>query len=394
MGYYTAKKPYHNLKKSIVAFYKSRINFMKELAQKFSEFEKPYSDSSYPEMNLKIPTPNWPTWVKPWIPNPWNPEISLPEFPVPEEHPPSPGPTSQFSPPPDDKRYYKHEGCLLYDVPLWVEPGKCYGGWFSGGFDSAKTPPFERPVMFWIDLGPASISGSGTYGFILCVNSDAEDQEIIQYSALGEWGSKCTGACVVFAGECPEDGVEIEYTTLVMTASSSQTLESSDGKSYWWHITDTEGELTKQHGKSCTIQAPALNPGCEQIEVSLRAGKATDAEECDSIAIDVTIPNCTDYSQPSFTHCCEHVWGEGIRCCFTSYDCEGIMVTDADSTCCSTGFHQPENCSTVPGCELENIQCAESWECPGGCDVWNPGPMGWTDQRTAGMITDGCCPGL
>lgn len=392
MGLYSAKKPYHNLKASIASFYKQRVLFMKQLLQKLSEFEKPYIDSSYPEMNLKIPEPNWPTWVKPYIPNPWHPEISLEPLPP----IPAPGPTPSPWPPPDSQTGGCGGGCSVEDMPAYSAPGDVISLWITGPWCSLEGKTVSKAMALLSVTGPGKLTikhGKTPFVTVLIIDEDAIDEDVVCVESdtspvSGQFGSidyQSCGACtIVEAPNCPEEGVEIEYTTLVMTGGSSQTLQSSDGKEYWWWVTDIEGNTTKTKGKTKVITAPTSNPGCETIEVSLRPSKSEDAEECDSVSINVTIADCEDYG-PSFIHCCSFSHPEFPRQCQTSYDCEGIWVLNAASNCCYG--HTSKDCSDIEGCELGSFGCA--FEVAGDC------PAGeWEDVRSEAAIEAGCCPGL
>lgn len=59
---WTAKKPYHYLKRSIRKFYSTSVLHMKEIVGKFSEAEKPYLNGSYPEMQLGEWGWDWPSF--------------------------------------------------------------------------------------------------------------------------------------------------------------------------------------------------------------------------------------------------------------------------------------------------------------------------------------------
>jgi len=380
----SARKPYHNLKKSIVAFYRGRISFMKTLVQKFSEFEKPYVDESYPEMHLQIPLPNWPRYQDPWVPGVWG--FPLPDPPVIQ---PEPGPGSQWSAPPDSDIVFRSEGCILYDVPLEVYPDDIFSGWFSGAYDSTKPMPFEKPVHFEV-TGPATIAPSGTFGFTLHIDSGAQDGEIVEYTAHGEWGSICTGACVVIADcDCTELGAYIDYTTDQMAGGESQTIYGKPSRQWDWTVVTGENTYNST-GKSVMVFAPTEdNEDCNNnIEISM-ACPGEDGEVCDTLTIAVTTAECEDYSSSALWSCCDHVWGgdQGL-CCFLAYDCMGVMILDADNVCCPW-LHLPEACGVVVGCELGSDQCANSVNCSGtppGCSFET------NDTRSAAMKTAGCCP--
>lgn len=53
----SARKPYLRLKKSMVDFFRAPIAYIKQINQKFSEFEKPYREGEYQQMHL-----DWPSW--------------------------------------------------------------------------------------------------------------------------------------------------------------------------------------------------------------------------------------------------------------------------------------------------------------------------------------------
>jgi hypothetical protein len=382
MGLYSAKKPYHNLKESIANFYRKRVLFMKQLLQKFSEFEKPYGESSYPEMHLEIPDPDWPTWIKPWIPETWGP--SLPDFPFPELPPGPKGPFPEG--PPDDPTQHALEGCLLLDLPPEMDVGEKATVTFTGGriIVDGKTISHESALL-WTD-GPGSISPDyvhGPYGeATLSVDSGASDGDIINVYALGSLGSECATSTMVSGLECSED-VEIEYTTTTMQAGTSQDLTSSDGKEYWWKI-EFAGETIYIKAKGTTIVAPDSNPNCSnQFDVSIQTARDdSEADVCDSITINVSAIRCGDGPRPAFYNCCDS-GGEFSRTCFTYYDCYGEQIIGTSDPCCGSA---PDDCSSVTGCELGSAICADSDE--GSC------PGEWNDYRNGAMIAAGCCPDI
>ena len=57
---YSPRRPYLMGKESVGNFYKAPVRFLKELANRESEFEKPYLDEDYRKMHFDFPWPDWP----------------------------------------------------------------------------------------------------------------------------------------------------------------------------------------------------------------------------------------------------------------------------------------------------------------------------------------------
>jgi len=53
-------RPYLDLKKSIIALFKTPSHWLHEFVGKWSIFEKPYLDQDYRKMHLTMPSPDWP----------------------------------------------------------------------------------------------------------------------------------------------------------------------------------------------------------------------------------------------------------------------------------------------------------------------------------------------
>lgn len=59
---YSNRKPFLQLKKSLVEFFNAPVRYLKESNIKESQFEKPYKGKDYPTMHFDWPTPDWPSW--------------------------------------------------------------------------------------------------------------------------------------------------------------------------------------------------------------------------------------------------------------------------------------------------------------------------------------------
>ena len=77
---YSFRKPYHSLKLSATEFFTQTVRPSWATDGPESEFEKPYLDLSYPEMQLQIPVPDWPPGGG-GRPNPEWPSWDWPEYP-------------------------------------------------------------------------------------------------------------------------------------------------------------------------------------------------------------------------------------------------------------------------------------------------------------------------
>jgi len=53
------RRPYLNLKQSMVEFFKTPAHYLKEFTGKWSIFDKPYLDQDYRTMHLDLPIPDW-----------------------------------------------------------------------------------------------------------------------------------------------------------------------------------------------------------------------------------------------------------------------------------------------------------------------------------------------
>lgn len=86
---YSSRKPYYDLDRNIVDFYRNPTRFLAEGLRKESEMEKPYLSPEYSQMHLDLVSPTWPEWKRPELPEfPELPEI--PKMPIFPEIPPLP----------------------------------------------------------------------------------------------------------------------------------------------------------------------------------------------------------------------------------------------------------------------------------------------------------------
>lgn len=378
---YTSKKPYHNLKARGVRWLRGQLLFFKQIYKRFSEFEKPYLDESYPEMHLSIPDPDWPVYEPPWIPGPWGPPIPDPP---PPDIPPGDGPFPDD--PPDDPTYNKLEGCLLMDLPSIMEPGEKADFFFSGGREiiNGRTVSHECATL-WAD-GPGRVLDDyvcGPYGrSTLEIYKDAQGGDIVNVYASGTFGSECSTSTWVIAVGCPEEGVSIEYTTLTMATGSTQTLRSSDDKEYKWEITTGKGELSRAQGKSVVIQAPDYNEGCDDATVLMMSNN-DDEDICDSIVIAFNGVDCDPYGPAFYYHCNKF---DENGCMTLYYNCDGTQICGVGAPCCAHSDGGSGCGDDFPGCE----------SCDGCCTLiegYNPcTELGWVDHRSAAAIAAGCCP--
>lgn len=377
MGY-SAKKPYHHLKRSIIGFYKARVSHMKQLLTKLSEFEKPYIDISYPEMHLQISIPDWPTWEDPWIPGPIGPP--LPPTPPPDIPPGPPGPWP-IEPPPDDPTEHRLEGCLLLDLPLEMEPDETADFFFTGGrlIIDGRTVQHECALL-WTD-GPGRVEGNfvcGPYGrATLIIDTDAQDGDIVNVYALGDFGSECATSTRVSA-ECLCEEVFINYTTLQMTVGGTQDLSSSNGLRYDWVVTIGDSTTITEDASEITVTAPSSNINCqENIIVTMQCGTDSEAEVCDTITIAVN--DWDDMCDSAYTICCQDSCCPNFVC-YAHYNCAGGWIINAD---CGTGTACADPCPGQAG----------HWVIQDFADHCNCGTVGCVaETRSAAMKSGGCCP--
>lgn len=62
---FSKRKPYLSSRESMKEFFTAPVRYLKESNRKESQFEKPYLESEYPTMHLRLPDPSWPTWSFP-----------------------------------------------------------------------------------------------------------------------------------------------------------------------------------------------------------------------------------------------------------------------------------------------------------------------------------------
>jgi hypothetical protein len=195
---------------------------------------------------------------------------------------------------------------------------------------------------------------------------------------------------------CNCDGT-ISYTTLHMDkvdiqnlSVTGETLGSCNYDEYTWTHTGG-GSLSADSGQSVLYMAPSSNPDCNSSPV---ISLYCNGDLVDSITITINIvEGCTGVgsSQHAYRYCEDECAVAG--CCCVYYRCDGTVSLMGDG-CTEWGTNPLGFCGSCywydGGCSNPldtNCAAGQSFG-PGGCG----GAEGWTDLRTAQMISDGCCP--
>lgn len=376
---FSARKPYLKLKKSITQFFKSRAVFIKQLNQKFSEFEKPYYEIEYPSMHLSIPEPDWPSYDP--IAYPIFRPTPYPGFYPgyrPGPHPFMPGLDQKFVGPferPESDWLFL--GCEMYIFPTEVEPGGSYTIKFARGDDPIVDIDVEGPgTLTSYSLPECTGDAGGLCTVYLYVHENTGDWDWITITPKTQSGRTC-GRLALLIG-C-SDSAAIGYTTLQMEVSEEQTLEAHvDGvlhsdTSYGWEITAGGGSLSASSGNSVTYTAPASNAEC--------SNNPTIALSCDGVVVDSISIAVNDWDTDTDIayqlQQAECYWNEPSGWC-----CTGAGPPEEHPCCCHYNYN----------CKNEHISTAGGWY--GGdetyCDKFCSTPT-VSDKRTQAMKDGGCC---
>lgn len=248
----SARKPYLRLKKSLVDFFRAPIVFIKNINQKFSEFEKPYKGEAYPQMHL-----NWPKgdWGGPWT-GPKRP------------------PTGPFGKVPTVWTV----GCVVHcwhhqDCDEWVD---CSVLHWSGEIGK------QGSVSITGDVLETQMVWSGLVDFRFKVDPDVSNPFVL-ITYTDPTGQTCIDTVDLTCVDCDETAV-ISYSTLQMAVDEEQTLQAyvngslDDGQAYVWAITSGGGSLDSSTGNSVTYTAPSSNANC--------SSNPTITLSCDGTVID------------------------------------------------------------------------------------------------------------
>lgn len=372
------KKLYHRpVGLSVRDHLRQHAVFTKEILSKFSEFEKPYVDGGYPEMqSMPNQWPDWPQWKFPPFP-PFNPNI------------PSGPPPSIWSPPDPkiDPEFWP--GCH------WVEglPGELGEGeiypltvWAEAFRKGVSDISFGEPITSFNYAGSASVTldpipGYFVGGHAVILEGDGEAGDLVEVIATTATGRTCQTAGAL-ESVCAAT-TTITYTSLTMTVGTDQTLEASDGQAgYTWTSTGG-GSISSSSGASITYTAAASNNDtCDNNgEINLL---------CDGVIIDTIIIAANDYEGAAD--------GVILNAYYLCWCCTGAEVCPGQGACgaiCrSCNHHVSYDCDGTTFSDYTNWgTCIEA---PPPCSSWNSDcssiPESWTDNRDAGQKSGGCCP--
>lgn len=341
----SAKKPYLRLKKSLVDFFRAPVVFIKQINQKFSEFEKPYLDSEYQQMHL-----DWPSWT-------WGGPWSGPKFP----------PSGPFGSVP--KIYTV--GCVVHcwhydDCEDWVECSVLHWGGNLGKRGSFEVTGDVIDVQeVWgglVDLR-IKVDPNVSTPVVTVKYTDPTDQT-------------CFDDISITCASCDPAAI-ISYTTLQMWVTEQQTLSASlEGEAYTWAIASGGGSLSSNVGNSVVYTAPATNANC--------AGNPTITLSCEGGLLDsVTIAITAVGGYAGYT-CCDRTGVVPIRA-HGHTRCQGDHYPGVPDVYCQAPTHEP---------------CASYYPANGYCEAWTytvcadigETDGGWYDLRDADQIAAGCCP--
>lgn len=338
----SARKPYLRLKKSLVDFFRAPIVYLKNINQKFSEFEKPYLEGEYPQMHLEWPSWNWGPWKTPQL-GPVTPFGSIPQIKV---------------------------GCVLHcwhwnDCEDWIYCSVLH--WSGSLAKELGTFEVTGDILEWY------LSGAATDDIRIKVNSEVSNP-IVSVKYTDPVGNRCYDDAEIECNVCSAEAT-ILYTSLQMQASQAQTLRASEsGSAYTWAITAGGGSLTKSTGNKTVYVAPATNAEC--------ADNPTIELSCEGVAIDsITIAvNAVDGNDVGY-YCCDNIPPYSYHA-FAYTQCNGGKATGSYAATCEN-TNSPCNTWTA-GTHCEFFA--------GLCSAVGMSDGEWADLRTEEQITAGCCP--
>jgi len=312
--------------------------FIREMIGKESQFEKPYNDFNYNQMQLDFPLPDWPSG-----------EIG-------------PAGTSKL------------RNCLI-DCGLlndcddiihchgthYCSPVAGVGGAFNtwevfGSFVSWQ-PDFLTGIEILIDKD--KVEPDGTAIIVACMRDGC--------------GNLCCETVEIQCEKCDET-MTIGYTTLGMQINETQTLtalhsDSSKCNKCTWAIASGGGSLNKYTGPEVIYTAPSENENCLDSPIIQLL--------CDKVVKDQIQIAVNEYvgASPAGRHCCTPSTLPEYHCRNYLY-CNGTwLYTETSSTCVSGGC-------TDYIVNLFYNSCTFSGYQEGGVE----------DLRTEEMLTAGCCP--
>jgi len=343
--------------------------------RKQSEFEKPYKDQTYNEMQhydpgfpgISFDSPNWDF--------PWNTGDPVPEI--------ESGPGS-----------FTRECCSLTDnaSEYNVQKGQQYKVYMHKNcwsFDIRNVRLIDDPVVNWDVTDNLTVVSQSNAECIVEVNTDVYGD--CDVTATTRSGLTCSNRHQV--GECTCGTMAIGYTTLQMGVDEGQNLTvdgspEGTGCIYTWVIASGGGTIVPETGNSVTYTAPSSNANCTnnptiQLYVSVPVGSSY---LCDSITIAVNASSGVAVGNRYFDSYC-HYLGGGVCDCVDKHDtvnCDGTITHQADPVCrtimsCGLG------CFPLGGPD----RCLNSSYCRSN---QSPEYENWRDGRTSEQIAAGCCP--
>ena len=220
---YSPRRPYLMGNQSVGNFYKAPARFLKELADRESEFEKPYLDEDYRKMHFDFPVPDWPI-MPPLGPGP--------ELPIPG---PSPGLSlcaiTCYVPGGGDcsEPIWCHPSIwcgtdMSCNLCSWIVSGATLG--YSWKHIVDEVPSKTRGIEIWIDE-----------------NLLTEGKALIHAQMQDPCGNLCGKDLEVTCKECPPDIViswDSDNSAETIGRNAAVDVYVKDGLGdYTWHVAGT-----------------------------------------------------------------------------------------------------------------------------------------------------------
>jgi len=350
---------------------------------KHSEFEKPYEEGDYSDMQHDWPgfpginDDDDPSWDFPWNTGDPVPDVTIP---------PGGGGVSFAC-------------CLLdcdKDKPIPGDIVKVFMHEWCWSYDIRGVKLIDDPVVSWAldsgfsDTAVGTIMEQSNAECKIQINNDSGYGDHLKVTATTRSGSTCFKTLDIdIASGC--GGGKISYTTNQMSINEQQTLAVDNPNPYTtynWSIASGGGSLSVDHGLTTRYTAPAANPNCTLNPVIILSSYGA---QCDSLAI--AINEWTGEERAGYV-CneliCEDWWYWPTCICsrkYDTFDCEGAFISNHLEICKIGCSYLGPYC--VVRCGYKPCQTQPSAACINGCGM-EPGSVG--DNRTTEMKAGGCCP--
>jgi len=348
---------------------------------KHSEFEKPYEEGDYSDMQHDWPNFSGintgdPSWDFPWNTGGPAPDATIP---------PGGGGISfaccllacdKSNPIPGDiVKVFMHEWCWSYDI--------------------RGVKLIDDPIVSWAldsgfsDTSVGTIIEQSNAECKIQISNDSGYGDHLKVTATTRSGSTCFKTLDIdIASGC--GGGKISYTTNQMSINEQQTLTVDNPNPYTtydWVVASGGGNLSVAQGLTTVYTAPASNANCAENPMIELSSYGT---VCDTLEIAINEWEGADEAGSLIYNLACHP-NRDYHVCFCTrdvqyIDCSGTVTRISSVLHCTKGGQYVGPyfwvlCGSYP-------DCGDGQDCIDGCEYSG----NWEDKRTSEMKAGGCCP--